>query len=162
MASSNVCGIGLSSAAEQRWQQHLNRARAPVIPNSRIFQTARSHAGTSLAYAIPTQELIEEMTRDPDAPPLPPSFLRYANGKPFVPPEGEEWHVVDGFHVRISRAELDELLASDSDSEDMGSQADTSVGLASDCGEGHELRSDIEESSDEMGMQEDQRSSLEA
>eukprot|EP00928_Gymnodinium_smaydae_P017438 TRINITY_DN16664_c0_g1_i1.p2 TRINITY_DN16664_c0_g1~~TRINITY_DN16664_c0_g1_i1.p2 ORF type:complete len:116 (+),score=28.08 TRINITY_DN16664_c0_g1_i1:115-462(+) len=89
--------------------------------------------------AIPTQELLEEMTRGPNARPVPRCFQKWLN-EPFVPPEGEEWHVVDGFWVQISRAELDRILAraealEDGDDEDVDSLADTSAGTGSDWDE---------------------------
>eukprot|EP00928_Gymnodinium_smaydae_P049144 TRINITY_DN3295_c0_g1_i1.p1 TRINITY_DN3295_c0_g1~~TRINITY_DN3295_c0_g1_i1.p1 ORF type:complete len:252 (-),score=19.89 TRINITY_DN3295_c0_g1_i1:242-922(-) len=74
----------------------------------------------------------------------PPSFGSPAS---FVPPDGEEWHLLDGYYVRMSRAELDEVLAraEASDSEaDMISLADTSVGPDSD--EDDELAEDSEAS----------------
>eukprot|EP00928_Gymnodinium_smaydae_P064422 TRINITY_DN4774_c0_g1_i1.p1 TRINITY_DN4774_c0_g1~~TRINITY_DN4774_c0_g1_i1.p1 ORF type:complete len:232 (+),score=35.41 TRINITY_DN4774_c0_g1_i1:115-810(+) len=85
-----------------------------------------------VAHAYPTQQLLDDMFRNRDVVPLPPSFQSWA---PFVPPADEEWHVLDGYYVRMSRAELDELLARADGSEseeDILSLADTSVGPGSD------------------------------
>eukprot|EP00928_Gymnodinium_smaydae_P036082 TRINITY_DN25267_c0_g6_i1.p1 TRINITY_DN25267_c0_g6~~TRINITY_DN25267_c0_g6_i1.p1 ORF type:complete len:198 (-),score=25.34 TRINITY_DN25267_c0_g6_i1:269-862(-) len=95
---------------------------------------SRPREGVRVALAYPTQQFIQEMSQNPNAPLL-PSTMRDA--PPFVPPEGEEWHIIEGFYVRMSRAELDQLLAradaSDSEDEDIDSLADTSVGGGSVC-----------------------------
>eukprot|EP00928_Gymnodinium_smaydae_P090445 TRINITY_DN7423_c1_g1_i1.p1 TRINITY_DN7423_c1_g1~~TRINITY_DN7423_c1_g1_i1.p1 ORF type:complete len:159 (-),score=39.93 TRINITY_DN7423_c1_g1_i1:266-742(-) len=148
--------VGLSDAAEQRWRQHLDRASAGASSQASQQLTAPSSNGMGFAAAIPTQELLEDMMRGPNAPPLPKCFQKWWNA-PFVPPEGEEWHVLEGFYVKMSRAELDALLAhaeeSDSEDDDVDSLADTSVGTGSDCGdEDLDLPSDEEdpESKDEL------------
>eukprot|EP00928_Gymnodinium_smaydae_P005898 TRINITY_DN12045_c0_g1_i1.p1 TRINITY_DN12045_c0_g1~~TRINITY_DN12045_c0_g1_i1.p1 ORF type:complete len:161 (-),score=30.88 TRINITY_DN12045_c0_g1_i1:371-799(-) len=119
-------------------------AQEPMVPSRGSF---------GMGAAIPTPQLLEEMTRDPGAPPLPQSFRKWLLA-PFVPPEDEEWHVLNGFYVRMSRAELDQLLANADDSEyedDTGSELATSVG-DSDNGEGEdrEFASVDDESTDEL------------
>eukprot|EP00928_Gymnodinium_smaydae_P068533 TRINITY_DN516_c1_g2_i1.p1 TRINITY_DN516_c1_g2~~TRINITY_DN516_c1_g2_i1.p1 ORF type:complete len:229 (-),score=34.89 TRINITY_DN516_c1_g2_i1:215-901(-) len=110
--------------------------REAVVVNGDRDQYSQTIGGTAVSAARPTQQLLDEMTRDPGAPPLPASLRRLAAAGPFVPPEGEEWHVINGWHVRISRAELDQLLAeaeaSESGEEDVDSQADTVYGPGSD------------------------------
>eukprot|EP00928_Gymnodinium_smaydae_P012788 TRINITY_DN14665_c0_g1_i5.p3 TRINITY_DN14665_c0_g1~~TRINITY_DN14665_c0_g1_i5.p3 ORF type:complete len:163 (+),score=43.53 TRINITY_DN14665_c0_g1_i5:120-608(+) len=162
MSFSQQRGVGLSDAAEHRWRQHLDRASdRPSAPPSQA-PASRPSCHSGLACAIPTQELLEEMTRGPNAQPLPRSFQRWVNAGPFVPPEGEEWHVLDGFHVRISQAELDAILEraaeSDDGEDDVDSlaDADTSVGSSSDYDDDEDLQltSDglDDEWSDELGM----------
>eukprot|EP00928_Gymnodinium_smaydae_P072101 TRINITY_DN5551_c0_g1_i1.p1 TRINITY_DN5551_c0_g1~~TRINITY_DN5551_c0_g1_i1.p1 ORF type:complete len:148 (-),score=22.84 TRINITY_DN5551_c0_g1_i1:332-775(-) len=146
MASLNR-GIGLSEAAEQRWRRHLS---CPFPAPS----AARS-SGSIISDVIPTQQLLQDMTRNPNAPPLPASFQRWVD-VPFEPPQGEDWHILDGFHVRMSRAEWDELQAraeasSDGGEEDEYSEADTSVGPGSDDGEDLEFALDSDEWTDGLG-----------
>eukprot|EP00928_Gymnodinium_smaydae_P058978 TRINITY_DN42201_c0_g1_i1.p1 TRINITY_DN42201_c0_g1~~TRINITY_DN42201_c0_g1_i1.p1 ORF type:complete len:181 (-),score=27.29 TRINITY_DN42201_c0_g1_i1:321-785(-) len=153
MDASGHRSIGLSDAAEQRWRQHLDHPLSRSRVQTRSQEgTARPRSGMCVGAVIPTQELIENMLRDSDALSLPASFQHWVN-VPFVPPDGEEWHVLDGFHVRISRAELDHLLgetASESEGEYVDSQAETSVG-DSDVDEDGERMSDTEEWSNELG-----------
>eukprot|EP00928_Gymnodinium_smaydae_P079012 TRINITY_DN63040_c0_g1_i1.p1 TRINITY_DN63040_c0_g1~~TRINITY_DN63040_c0_g1_i1.p1 ORF type:complete len:127 (+),score=23.88 TRINITY_DN63040_c0_g1_i1:291-671(+) len=113
----------------------------------------RSAEGMAMCCARPTQQLLEEMMQNSDAP-LPRSFQKWVGAPPFVPPEDEEWHVISGFHVRISRAELDELLAqaeaSESEDGDIDSLADTSVGGSSVRDDESEREDDLEASRAEM------------
>eukprot|EP00928_Gymnodinium_smaydae_P009707 TRINITY_DN13631_c1_g1_i1.p1 TRINITY_DN13631_c1_g1~~TRINITY_DN13631_c1_g1_i1.p1 ORF type:complete len:195 (+),score=43.13 TRINITY_DN13631_c1_g1_i1:66-650(+) len=141
--------IGLSDAAEQRWQQltggaHLLENLYRPQPQGNVQELHR-RGGATVAHAFPTPELLEQLSQNPDAPPLPESIQRQIYASPFVPPEGEEWHVLHGFLVRMSRAERDRLLAraeasdSEEDEEDeeeddgIDSEADTSVGSGSVC-----------------------------
>eukprot|EP00928_Gymnodinium_smaydae_P033873 TRINITY_DN2413_c0_g5_i1.p1 TRINITY_DN2413_c0_g5~~TRINITY_DN2413_c0_g5_i1.p1 ORF type:complete len:216 (-),score=41.26 TRINITY_DN2413_c0_g5_i1:293-940(-) len=110
--------------------------------------------GGWLAAARPTLQLLDEVARDPDAPPLPASLLRLIEAGPFVPPEDEEWHIIDGWQVRISREEMEELLAradaSESGGDDVDSLADTTCGSGSDPGHEDCSACESEKSDDEM------------
>eukprot|EP00928_Gymnodinium_smaydae_P036081 TRINITY_DN25267_c0_g5_i1.p1 TRINITY_DN25267_c0_g5~~TRINITY_DN25267_c0_g5_i1.p1 ORF type:complete len:211 (-),score=30.88 TRINITY_DN25267_c0_g5_i1:277-909(-) len=113
----------------------------------------RSTQTTVAHWARPTQQLLDEMMQNSDGP-LPCHFQECAYAPPFVPPEDEEWHVIAGFHVRISRAELDEVLAhaeaSGSEDEDLDSLADTSVGFGSVPDTASEWAEDLDEPSAEI------------
>eukprot|EP00928_Gymnodinium_smaydae_P015943 TRINITY_DN15932_c0_g1_i1.p1 TRINITY_DN15932_c0_g1~~TRINITY_DN15932_c0_g1_i1.p1 ORF type:complete len:201 (+),score=21.14 TRINITY_DN15932_c0_g1_i1:70-672(+) len=150
--------IGLSDAAEQRWhrltggahllgnlyqpQQHDNMFRlTPSVQQSvgaSSGQDLHQREGATIALAYPTHELLEQTAQDHESSPLPNSPERRIDAPTFVPPDGEEWHMLHGFLVRMSRAERDRLLAraEESDSEDeeedgIDSEADTSVGSGS-------------------------------
>eukprot|EP00928_Gymnodinium_smaydae_P045408 TRINITY_DN30273_c0_g1_i1.p2 TRINITY_DN30273_c0_g1~~TRINITY_DN30273_c0_g1_i1.p2 ORF type:complete len:230 (-),score=33.58 TRINITY_DN30273_c0_g1_i1:277-903(-) len=96
-------------------------------------ESTRTQGGVRMAVAYPTQQLLE----DPTAPPLPPSLQRLLHSRPFIPPRGEDWQIVNGWYVRISRAELDQLLAdaeaSESGEEDVDSPASTKFDSGCEC-----------------------------
>eukprot|EP00928_Gymnodinium_smaydae_P035739 TRINITY_DN2509_c0_g2_i1.p1 TRINITY_DN2509_c0_g2~~TRINITY_DN2509_c0_g2_i1.p1 ORF type:complete len:211 (-),score=22.89 TRINITY_DN2509_c0_g2_i1:195-827(-) len=115
----------------------MRPAQQASIANRGDEATTRGRVGMGFSAARPTQQLLNELSRDSDAPPLPPHWQRWVGAEPFVPPEGEEWHIVSGFHVRISRADADELRArmeaSESAEEDVDSEAATSYCPGSEC-----------------------------
>eukprot|EP00928_Gymnodinium_smaydae_P091159 TRINITY_DN7485_c0_g1_i1.p1 TRINITY_DN7485_c0_g1~~TRINITY_DN7485_c0_g1_i1.p1 ORF type:complete len:225 (-),score=39.45 TRINITY_DN7485_c0_g1_i1:209-883(-) len=115
---------------------------------------SQTRGGAAVSAVRPSRQLLEEMFLDPRAPPLPASLQRLA-ATPFVPPDGEEWQLLNGWHVRISRAEMDQLLAqaeaSESGEDDVDSLAETASGLGSDRNqEDRESAHESEKSSDEM------------
>eukprot|EP00928_Gymnodinium_smaydae_P093781 TRINITY_DN78094_c0_g1_i1.p1 TRINITY_DN78094_c0_g1~~TRINITY_DN78094_c0_g1_i1.p1 ORF type:complete len:227 (+),score=36.61 TRINITY_DN78094_c0_g1_i1:33-683(+) len=136
--------LGLSEVAEERWQRLMQRTSwqgfgvfgsggdvattgTPEEANSQL------RPGVTIAFACPSQAFLEA-ARHPDAPPLPPSMMRFAEQN-FVPPDGEEWHLVNGFYVRIPRSELDRIMAradaidnGEEDSTDSGASGSTRVG----------------------------------
>eukprot|EP00928_Gymnodinium_smaydae_P047580 TRINITY_DN31767_c0_g1_i1.p1 TRINITY_DN31767_c0_g1~~TRINITY_DN31767_c0_g1_i1.p1 ORF type:complete len:207 (-),score=27.87 TRINITY_DN31767_c0_g1_i1:481-1101(-) len=174
--------VGLSDAAEQRWQQlthgkHLLESlyhppqpdiHAPgclvqraeslsstLFEDKHVFRSEtcvqedaaarsgpeqQSRQGLSIAHAHPTQQLLEELSHNHESPSLPDFLQRQINAQPFVPPDGEEWNMLNGFLVRMSRAEVDQLLAraeaSESEEDGIDSEADTSIGFGSVCDHG--------------------------
>eukprot|EP00928_Gymnodinium_smaydae_P070034 TRINITY_DN5397_c0_g2_i1.p1 TRINITY_DN5397_c0_g2~~TRINITY_DN5397_c0_g2_i1.p1 ORF type:complete len:258 (+),score=38.51 TRINITY_DN5397_c0_g2_i1:91-774(+) len=136
---------------------HLSRAVHRGESGDEASTPARS--GISMTAARPTQQLLDEMSQDPNSPPLPPLFQSWKDAGPFVPPDGEEWHVIHGWHVRISAAEMQELLeqaeASESeDEDDVDSQTDTTYRFGSACdSEDDESTKGSEQWSDETMME---------
>eukprot|EP00928_Gymnodinium_smaydae_P012766 TRINITY_DN14650_c0_g2_i5.p1 TRINITY_DN14650_c0_g2~~TRINITY_DN14650_c0_g2_i5.p1 ORF type:complete len:235 (-),score=36.23 TRINITY_DN14650_c0_g2_i5:229-897(-) len=86
-------------------------------------QDTQTRSGIRVPAALQTQQLYEESSRAYDGPPLPPSLQRLVDA------------VLNGWRVRITQSQLDDLLtqveASDSGEEEVDSQADTSVGPGS-------------------------------
>eukprot|EP00928_Gymnodinium_smaydae_P068532 TRINITY_DN516_c1_g1_i2.p1 TRINITY_DN516_c1_g1~~TRINITY_DN516_c1_g1_i2.p1 ORF type:complete len:231 (-),score=30.36 TRINITY_DN516_c1_g1_i2:357-1049(-) len=107
-----------------------------IANNSTQDELFHTRGGTAVSAVRPTRQLLDEMFRNPDAPRLPASLQSLAAAGSFVPPAGEEWHVISGWHVRISRAELDQVHAraeaSESEEDDLDSLADTAYGSGSD------------------------------
>eukprot|EP00928_Gymnodinium_smaydae_P074914 TRINITY_DN5792_c0_g2_i1.p1 TRINITY_DN5792_c0_g2~~TRINITY_DN5792_c0_g2_i1.p1 ORF type:complete len:292 (-),score=22.86 TRINITY_DN5792_c0_g2_i1:118-906(-) len=94
--------------------------------------------GGSTAWAF-THLFLDDMFEDVYAQPMPQSFHRCVDTPPVVPPEPipqepQEWFVIAGYRVRMTRTEFDNMLA---DMEESGSEgdseclSDTSVGYDS-------------------------------
>eukprot|EP00928_Gymnodinium_smaydae_P010727 TRINITY_DN14036_c0_g3_i1.p1 TRINITY_DN14036_c0_g3~~TRINITY_DN14036_c0_g3_i1.p1 ORF type:complete len:209 (-),score=40.77 TRINITY_DN14036_c0_g3_i1:91-717(-) len=141
--------MGLAEASRSM-QQERNNLPAPAFA-APVPRQANMRSGVQIAAAVPTQLLSDEWSQDPNAPPLPPSLQRLVDAGPFVPPAGEEWHILNGWHVRISRSELDALLAraeaseSEEEEDDGNSRADTSVGRGSHIDSEDGESTDVEE-----------------
>eukprot|EP00928_Gymnodinium_smaydae_P008060 TRINITY_DN12905_c1_g1_i1.p1 TRINITY_DN12905_c1_g1~~TRINITY_DN12905_c1_g1_i1.p1 ORF type:complete len:239 (-),score=33.57 TRINITY_DN12905_c1_g1_i1:596-1237(-) len=136
--------MGFASGRRPMHQEHedesASTSSAHLSQGANVIRRDDEHdthtsGGMRISAARPIQQLCDERSQDPNAPPLPPSLQTLVDAGPFVAPDGEEWHELNGWHVRISRSELDELLAraeeSDSGEESVDSRADTSVGSGS-------------------------------
>eukprot|EP00928_Gymnodinium_smaydae_P070033 TRINITY_DN5397_c0_g1_i1.p1 TRINITY_DN5397_c0_g1~~TRINITY_DN5397_c0_g1_i1.p1 ORF type:complete len:224 (+),score=59.76 TRINITY_DN5397_c0_g1_i1:50-673(+) len=157
--------IGLSDASEQRWRQltegrHLLSAGAGLLEEE-VHNDVRNYLqqGSSLAQVmgfacrprpmhqeyddVGTPDSVADLSqeahlveRDDEDNAQQLQSLRDVSS--FVDPDGEEWHMIDGCYVKLSRAEMQQLIAqaeaSESGDEYEESLADTSYCSGSFCG----------------------------